>query len=87
MKIVFFLKYFLYFYRDPFCLCIETLMSVRLEELFADDDEAQLILMGEMDELTAEEIREIGEIDATTYASARRRMRRRIDKEFPDGWR
>lgn len=59
----------------------------RLEELFADDDEAQLILMGTMDELTAEEIREIAGMDTTTYASARRRMRRKIDKEFPDGWR
>ena len=59
----------------------------RVEEVFADDDEAQLILMGTMDELTAEEIREIGGMDMTTYASARRRMKRKLSKEFPDGWR
>lgn len=61
-------------------------MVAKLEELFANDGEAQLILMGTMDDLSAEEIREIGEMDMTTYATARRRMRRKIDKAFPDGW-
>ncbi len=59
----------------------------RVEEVFANDDEAQLILMGTMDELTPKEIREIGGMDTTTYASARRRMKRKLSKEFPDGWR
>lgn len=62
-------------------------MVAKLEALFADDDKAQIILMGKMDELTVEEIREIGGMNMTTYASACRRMRRKIDREFPDGWR
>ena len=58
-----------------------------LEALFADDEKAQLILMGKMDDMTAEEIRELGEMDKTTYATARRRMRRKIDRHYPKGWR
>ncbi len=50
-----------------------------LEDLFRDDEEAQMILLGEMDELDADAIRELTGLDRTSYATARRRIRRRIE--------
>ncbi|MDP1644420.1 MAG: hypothetical protein Q8L71_02810 [Thiobacillus sp.] len=53
--------------------------------LFDDDPQAQLVLEGNMGELTAEEIRELLEIDKTAYATIKKRIRRRIDQHYPDG--
>ncbi|HEY9100340.1 MAG TPA: sigma-70 family RNA polymerase sigma factor [Thiobacillus sp.] len=53
--------------------------------LFDDDQQAQLVLEGHMDELTAEEIRELLGIDKTAYATIKKRIRRRIDQHYPDG--
>lgn len=58
-----------------------------LEELFNDDEVVLFILMGELDELPAEEIRELAGMDRKTYDTARRRMRRKIDRDYPKGWR
>ena len=58
-----------------------------LEDLFADNERALMVLWGEMGDLSAEEIREQTGMDKTTYASARRHVRRKIDRHYPNGWR
>jgi DNA-directed RNA polymerase specialized sigma24 family protein len=55
-------------------------------DLFADEVVAQTIVEGDMEGMEAEEIRNLTGLDKTAYASARRLVRRRIDKAFPDGW-
>lgn len=54
--------------------------------LFDDDLIAQLVLEGMMEEMTAEEIRELTGLDKTGYDSKRKLIRRRIDKQYPEGW-
>lgn len=57
-----------------------------IEALFVNDEQAQQVLMGEMIGMSAEEIRKHGSMDRSTYNTARRRIRRRIDKNYPRGW-
>ena len=57
-----------------------------LEELFLDDDDAQLVLMGHIDEMSADEIRALGGWDEQAYATIRRRIRRKIAARYPQGW-
>ncbi|MCE9658255.1 MAG: hypothetical protein K8R60_06810 [Burkholderiales bacterium] len=54
-----------------------------IEQHFAQDQEVLGILEGEKDGLTAAETREILELTPTTYDTARRRLRRHVDKHFP----
>jgi len=54
--------------------------------LFADDLVAQTIVEGDMEGMEAEEIRSLTGLDKTAYASARRLIRCRIDRAFPEGW-
>ena len=54
--------------------------------LFPDDPTACDILDGLMTEMTPNEIRDVTGLDSTAYASKRRLMRRRIDKEYSEGW-
>lgn len=54
--------------------------------LFEDDPVAQDILVGIMEDLTAEELRDLTGLDVTAYNTKRRLMRRRINKKFPTGW-
>lgn len=53
-------------------------------ERFADDENAMWVLMGEMDGQSAEEIRELSGMNQTQYNTTRRRIRRKLDKFFPD---
>ena len=39
-----------------------------------------------MEEMTAEEMRELTGLDKTGYDSKRKLIRRRIDKQYPEGW-
>lgn len=55
-------------------------------ELFEDDPIAQLVLEGMMEEMSAEEIRELTCLDKIAYDSKRKLIRRRIDKQYPKGW-
>ena len=57
-----------------------------LEHLFAADDEAVLMMWADLDETPKEEIMAMNDLDATGYATIRRRMRRKINAAFPDGW-
>jgi DNA-directed RNA polymerase specialized sigma24 family protein len=54
--------------------------------VFADDETAQIIVEGIMEEMDGEELRALTELDNTAFASKRRLIRRRIDKAFPKGW-
>lgn len=58
-----------------------------LEALFEDDEEAQMVLMSDMDELDAATICEMQGWSRTQLATIRRRIRRRIDAGFPTGFR
>ena len=57
-----------------------------LEALFADDEDAQLVLMGDLDEMSAVDIRAMNEWSEQAYASVRRRMRRKLSAAYPNGW-
>ena len=57
-----------------------------LEALFADDEEATLFLWAYLDDLPKEEIMTTIGVDIQVYATIRRRVRRRIDAAFPNGW-
>ncbi|MFN3728057.1 MAG: hypothetical protein ACK4SZ_17330 [Allosphingosinicella sp.] len=57
-----------------------------LEQLFADDEEAMLMMWADLDETPKEEIMAMNDLDATGYATIRRRMRRKINAAFPTGW-
>jgi RNA polymerase sigma-70 factor (ECF subfamily) len=54
--------------------------------LFDDDPLARDIVEGTMEEMTAEELRELIGLSLTAYSSKRRLIRRRIDTAFPRGW-
>jgi len=54
--------------------------------LFDDDPQARDIVEGSMEDMTAEELRELTGLSQTAYDSKRRLIRRRIDKAFPQGW-
>lgn len=57
-----------------------------LETLFGDDEDAQLVIMGDLEEMDASQIRALGGWDESAYATIRRRMRRRINGAYPKGW-
>ena len=57
-----------------------------LEDLFADDDPALLVIMADLDELSKEEIMAMNEMSETTYNSTRTRIRRKMERRFPNGW-
>lgn len=54
--------------------------------IFDDDPVAQIIVEGMMEEMNAEELRELSGLDKTAYDSKRKLIRRRIDKQYPEGW-
>jgi DNA-directed RNA polymerase specialized sigma24 family protein len=53
-------------------------------DLFADDGDAMMILMGMMDDIPAEEIRELSGMDQTSYNTTRKRIRRKLDRKYPE---
>lgn len=57
-----------------------------LEKLFAGDDEATMFLWADLEETPKEEIKAMNDLDDPTYATIRRRMRRKINGRFPHGW-
>jgi RNA polymerase sigma-70 factor (ECF subfamily) len=57
-----------------------------MEQVFADDPEAQLVLIGLLQDMSREEIQADCELSDTVYETIRRRIRRRLDKRYPEGW-
>lgn len=53
-----------------------------MDDAFKDDAQIQWILMGYKDGYSAAEIRELSEMSKTEYATAQRRLRRKIEKLF-----
>ncbi len=66
----------------------ETVAEVRnaMLALFADDEQAQIIVEGLMDGIDGDELQALCGLEATAYNSKRRLVRRRIDKAYPEGW-
>jgi len=54
----------------------------RLQNIFADDPQALAIVIGDMEGWSATEVKEIESMDDKQYATARRRVRRAIEREF-----
>ena len=54
-----------------------------IERHFAGDQAVLAIIEGEKEEMSAGEVREMFGLDEKTYDSARRRLRRRVDKLMP----
>lgn len=54
----------------------------RIQDIFADDPQAQAVVIGDMEEWSADEIKEMEPMDDKQYAAARRRVRRAIEREF-----
>ena len=67
---------------DEQCHNIET----GILKLFEDDEAAQLLVLGMMDGVEGTELRELTDLDETSFNSKRRLVRRRIGKAFPNGW-
>lgn len=61
-------------------------MKAALLGLFDDDPEAELVLLDIFAGLSAEETRSDLQLDETSYATIRRRIRRRINQRYPEGW-
>lgn len=55
----------------------------KIEARFKGDQNVELILMGIEDGLKPEEVREIGGLTLTQYESARKQLRRGLDRLFP----
>lgn len=73
---------------DPEREMIARQALVAVDRLFRDDAEALQLILGLSNGLTAEEIQHACAMDATRYATIRRRIRRRLLGAFTDGeWR
>ena len=57
-----------------------------LERLFENDGEALFVVMGDMDEVPAAEMKAILGLNDVKFASVRRRIQRHIAGAFPKGW-
>ena len=57
----------------------------RIEAMFDDDPQAQAILIGMMEDWSPHEICAMEPMSEKTYAAARKRLRRKILREFPKG--
>lgn len=57
-----------------------------IQDLFAEDDEALLVFWADLEGTAKEETMTMNKLDEKAYATIRRRMRRAIDRRFPNGW-
>lgn len=70
------------------CLEKNTIADQKLKkifELFKDDDDVTMLLMGICDGLTPDEICDTANWSRTTYNSVRKKLRRGLNKHFPNG--
>lgn len=61
-------------------------IRISILALFDDDQDARALVEAMMEEFSAEELRELTGLDKTAYDTTRRRIRRRLGKAYPDGW-
>jgi hypothetical protein len=54
----------------------------RIQDIFADDPQAQAIVIGDMEGWSPGEIKEMEPMDDKQYAAARKRVRRTLEREF-----
>lgn len=64
----------------------EAAILQKLLALFEDDPVAWNIFKGDMDGYSAAELRELLDLDETTYDSKRKLIRRRLNKALAEGW-
>jgi len=57
-----------------------------VDALFADDEEAQMVIMGLKEEASPADIRAAFGWNTTQYATIRKRMRRALTNRFGGGW-
>lgn len=55
----------------------------RIEALFAGDQAVLAVIEGEKEGMSARDVQALFELDETTYDSARRRLRRKVDRLMP----
>ena len=60
-------------------------MIARIEAMFETDPKAQAIVIGDMEDWSPDEIREMEPMSDLEYAAARKRVRRALLREFPKG--
>lgn len=53
-----------------------------LQQMFEDDPEAQAVIMGDLEGWSAEEVKDLGNMDDKHYAAARKRVRRALARKF-----
>ena len=54
----------------------------RIQDIFADDPRALAVVIGDMEDWSATEIRGMEQMDEKEYAAARKRVRRAFEREF-----
>jgi hypothetical protein len=66
----------------------ERLATIRASilSLFDEGSQAWYLAEGIMEDLTADELRDMLTLDKTAYDSMRKLFRRRVDKAYPGGW-
>jgi len=57
-----------------------------MTEVFAEDEDAQLVLMGLCQEMSPDEIQADCNLSKTDYNTIRRRIRRKLNDRYPKGW-
>lgn len=58
----------------------------KLDSIFKDDEEGAMLLMAKIEGDSAQEIQEALKLSQTEYATILRRIRRRVDAHFTNGW-
>jgi hypothetical protein len=58
----------------------------QIHDLFQDDPEAQLVIMGWADDLRGRALREATGLDQDALDYAGKRIRTRMKKKYPNGW-
>lgn len=60
--------------------------TIALIDLFADDEQALMVVMGDLDEVSAEELCQMMGLNKTGFATVRKRIRRKLADVYPNGW-
>jgi len=61
-------------------------LTEEMSEVFTEDEDAQLVLMGLCQEMSPDEIQADCNLSKTDYNTIRRRIRRKLNDRYPNGW-